>query len=238
MPDSALRFEQVSKTFGTTVALQSLTLTVRRGEFFALAGVNGAGKTTLIKCLLDFCEPDAGAIEIFGVPHRQTKARQPLGFLPEQFVPPYYLTGRDFLRLFLALNQRDYDPSQTATMLQRLDFNPPDIAKPARLLSKGMTQKLGLAACLLAAKSLYVLDEPMSGLDPKARAMLKAVLFQLKQQGATVFFTSHALADIEELCDRMAILHAGQAKFCGTPAELRQQCGGASLEEGFLRCIQ
>lgn len=100
-----------------------------------------------------------------------------------------------------------------------------------------MTQKLGLAACLLSNKELLVLDEPMSGLDPKARALFKQELRGLRAAGRTVLLTSHALADIEELCDRMAILHLGQLKFAGTPDELRGMFGASGLEEAFLACI-
>ena len=105
-----------------------------------------------------------------------------------------------------------------------------------------MMQKLGLVACLLSGKQQLVLDEPMSGLDPNARALFKQALRQLRAQGRGVFLTSHALADIDELCDRMAILHAGRMVFVGTPEECRQRHGGgagaqASLEQAFLNCI-
>jgi ABC-2 type transport system ATP-binding protein len=100
-----------------------------------------------------------------------------------------------------------------------------------------MTQKLGLAACLLSGKDLLVLDEPMSGLDPKARALFKQELRGLRAAGRTLLLTSHALADIEELCDRMAILHQGQLRFAGTPAELREAFGTPDLEQAFLKCL-
>jgi ABC-type multidrug transport system ATPase subunit len=107
-----------------------------------------------------------------------------------------------------------------------------------RKYSKGMTQKLGLAACLLAGKQALVLDEPMSGLDPKARALFKAQLATVREADTTVFFSSHALADVEELCDRLAILHAGALRFAGSPAECRERFGGETLEQAFLHCIE
>jgi ABC-2 type transport system ATP-binding protein len=110
--------------------------------------------------------------------------------------------------------------------------------KPVRDYSKGMTQKLGLAACLLSRKAIQVLDEPTSGLDPKARALLKRELKALRDAGGTVFFSSHALADVEEICDRMAVLHGGLLRFAGTPAELVARYGGAGLEAAFLECIE
>ena len=108
---------------------------------------------------------------------------------------------------------------------------------PVRSYSKGMTQKLGLAACFLARKDLYVLDEPMSGLDPKARALLKARLQDLRARGCTLFFSSHALADVEEICDRMASLHDGHLRFVGSPAECRRRYEADSLEQAYMRCI-
>jgi ABC-2 type transport system ATP-binding protein len=122
-------------------------------------------------------------------------------------------------------------------MLAAFELEPTVLDAPVRTSSKGMTQKLGLAACLLARKALYVLDEPASGLDPKARALFKDRLAALRPAGATVFFTSHALADVEEICDRLAVLHAGRVVFAGTPGALRAATGAASLEAAFLRCI-
>jgi len=100
-----------------------------------------------------------------------------------------------------------------------------------------MTQKLGIAACLLSGKALYVLDEPAGGLDPKARAMFKNELRSLRNNGRTVFFTSHSLADVAELCDRMVVLHGGRLRFAGPPAGLSQRYGDADLEGAFLSCI-
>ena len=114
---------------------------------------------------------------------------------------------------------------------------PAALTRPARTYSKGMTQKLGIAACLLSGKELYVLDEPAGGLDPKARALFKQELRALRRSGSTVFFTSHALADVAELCDRMAVLHGGRLLYWGTPREFVQGCGAADLEQAFLECI-
>ena len=233
----ALRFAQVVKTYAGVPALAEFSLEVRRGEFFGLVGVNGAGKTTLIKCLLDFCDTDSGAIEIFGASHRVTAARARLAFLPERFNPPFYLTGRDFLQYMLKLYRTPYDEARAARMFGALDLELSALDRPARTYSKGMTQKLGLAACLLSGKDLYVLDEPTGGLDPKARALLKSELSELRRAERTVFFTSHALADVAEMCDRMAVLHAGRLRFAGTPQELVGRFGAPDLEQAFLACI-
>jgi ABC-2 type transport system ATP-binding protein len=237
MTNTALRFRNVIKHYEKKRVLQGVNLDIASGEFFGLVGVNGAGKTTLIKCLLDFCSADEGEIEIFGLNHRLTRARAPLAFLPERLIPPYYLTGRDFLKYTLTLQGLSYNPAEVETTLQALDLDALALTRPVRSYSKGMTQKLGLAACFLAKKDLYVLDEPMSGLDPKARALLKAHLGKLRAAGRTLFFSSHALADVEEMCDRMAVLHNGQLGFIGSPEECKQRFEASTLEQAFMKCI-
>lgn len=237
MSDIALSFDEVTKSYGGVTALAGLTLEMARGACFGLVGENGAGKTTLLKCLLDLCDLDAGAIAIFGVPHRETRARARLAYLPERFTPPHYLTGRDYLRYMLALHRAPWDEAGAGAALDALELDRAALAKPARDYSKGMTQKLGLAACLLSGKDLYVLDEPSGGLDPKARALLKRALARLQEAGRTVFLTSHALADVDEMCGGMAVLHGGRLRFAGTPDALRDRFGTRDLEQAYLACI-
>ena len=237
MTNTALRFQNVVKRYDKKTVLHGVDLDIAQGEFFGLVGMNGAGKTTLIKCLLDFCAIDDGSIEIFGVGNRLTDARKALAFLPERFMPPYYLTGIDFLKYVLKLQAVPFIQSEAHRELQALDLDPSSLIRPVRSYSKGMTQKLGLAACFLARKELYVFDEPMSGLDPKARALLKVRLQALRARGGTLFFSSHALADVDEICDRMAILHEGRLRFVGTPTECRVKYDADTLEHAFMRCI-
>ena len=237
MTQSAVRFDRVRKSYGRQAVLQGIDLDIAAGMSFGLVGINGAGKTTLIKCLLDFCHIDDGGIEIFGTRHTASRARARLAFLPERFMPPYFLTGRDFLGYMLTLDRRAAGDDKVRAVFASLDLEAAALDKPVRSYSKGMTQKLGLAACLLADKDLYVFDEPMSGLDPKARALLKGQLHRLRGEGRTLFFSSHALADIEEICDRMAILHQGELRFIGSPAACCEQYGTNSLEQAYLRCI-
>jgi len=236
MENFALCFANVAKSFTGVTALAGISLNVRPGEFFGLVGENGAGKTTLIKCMLDFCAVDSGSIGIFGVPHTETAARSRVAFLPERFNPPFYLTGQDFLRYMLKLHGAPYDKARVTRMFDGLDLDLSALTRPARAFSKGMTQKLGLAACLLSGKDLYVFDEPTSGLDPRARALLKRELHGLRQAQRTVFLTSHALADVAEMCDRMAILHNGAVRFVGTPRELVLKFSAGDLEQAFLAC--
>ena len=241
MSDVAIHFSDVAKRYGAAVALAGVSLRVAEGECIALAGINGAGKTTLLKCMLDLLAVDSGAIEIFGIPHTKMRARAAVTFLPERFIPPYYLTGRDFLKYMAKLDGTAFDAARVIALFAALDLDIAALAKSVRSISKGMMQKLGLAACLLSDKRLYILDEPLSGLDPRARARVKAQIVALKQAGKTVFFSAHALADIEDLADTMAVLHDSRLKFHGTPGALRAryaEAGAVDLESAFLHCIE
>ena len=238
MAQSAVRFDQVRKSYGRQTVLQGVDLDIAAGLSFGLVGINGAGKTTLIKCLLDFCHVDAGRIEIFGRRHTASSARARLAFLPERFMPPYFLTGRDFLNYMLRLDQRVAAEDRLRAMFAELDLDADALDKPVRSYSKGMTQKLGLAACLLAEPALLILDEPMSGLDPLARARVKQLLKKSHAQGHTLFFTSHALSDVEEICEHMVVLHQGRLRFSGSPSELLRAAARDTLEQAFLACIE
>lgn len=232
-----MSFHEVTKSYTDTAALRGVSLDVPRGTFFGLVGMNGAGKTTLIKCLLDTTRPDSGHISVFGESSRTSSARRALAFLPERFMAPFYATGRDFLRFMGRLYGQEPNASIVSEMLDRLDLKTDALDKPIRSYSKGMTQKLGLAACLLAPRPLLVLDEPTSGLDPKARARLKQALRDRQREGATILMTSHSLADVSEMCDSMAILHRGALAFTGSPRSLLAEEGGTTLEEAFLHRI-
>jgi ABC-2 type transport system ATP-binding protein len=234
----ALAFTGVEKSYGRRKVLKGIDLAMPPGEYLALVGVNGAGKSTMLKCLLDFTAIEAGQIEIFGRDHAGTESRCSLSYLPEKFIPPYYLTGRDFLAYMARLHGVPREEGRIREVLSsRLDFDPVELEKPVRQLSKGMSQKLGLAACLLSDKPMLVLDEPMSGLDPRTRACLKQYLLELKGQGKSVFFSTHMLADVAALCDRVAILHEGVVRFAGTPAECRRAYGTEDLEAAYLHCV-
>jgi ABC-2 type transport system ATP-binding protein len=235
MTQSAVRFDQVKKNYGRQAVLQGIDLEIAAGMTFGLVGINGAGK---IKCLLDFCHVDAGRIEIFGTRHTDSRARARLAFLPERFMPPYFLTGRDFLNYMLTLDARVAGEDQLRAMFAALDLDAAALDQPVRSYSKGMTQKLGLAACLLAQPDLLILDEPMSGLDPLARARVKQLLRNLREQGRTLFFTSHALSDVEEICEHMVVLHRGRLRFSGSPRALLQLYAEDSMEQAFLKCIE
>ena len=239
MSISAIRAKSVLKKFGSQTALNLLDLTVESGTFFGLVGGNGAGKTTLIKCILDFCHLDSGEITLFGKDRALTQSRNRLAYLPERFSPPHFLTGREFLHTMAKLYNNTWNSSEAEEVSLALDMDPTALDKPIRALSKGMTQKLGLAASLMSGRDLLLLDEPMSGLDPQARLVLKRRLQRLKSEhGTTLFFNTHLLADVAEICDFMGVLHAGVLLFVGTPQDCLDTYGGATLEEAYLRCIQ
>ena len=210
---------------------------MRPGEAFALVGLNGAGKTTLIKGLLDFTHLDAGEARIFGTPAREPAARAGLAYLPERFAPQPFLTGGEFLRINAALHREPWDPAAARQTCAALDLEPEALGREVAGYSKGMAQKLGLVAGVLSAKPLLVLDEPMSGLDPRARALLKGLLARLRGEGRTLFYSTHLLADVAALCDRMAILHQGAVRFVGSPARCLERYGAPDLEQAFLACI-
>lgn len=237
MTHPALRFHELVKRYAGAPVLDGVDLEVAPGECVGLAGVNGAGKTSLIKCLFDFVAIDGGTIDIFGQPHRRPQSRRPLVFLPERFQPPWYQTGAGFLRTMMTLHGRAHDAALVAQECELLGLPPEALSKPVRLHSKGTSQKLGLAACFLSGKQTLVLDEPMSGLDPQARVLFKSRLRRARADGATVLFSSHLLADVEELCDRMAVLHGGRVRFAGTAAACRQAHGAETLEQAFMKVI-
>lgn len=234
----ALHFREVIKRYGRQSVLNGIDLEIAEGEFFGLVGVNGAGKTTLIKSMLDFCGVDGGGIRIFGQPHNVASSRASLAYLPERFVPPHYATGRDFLSFIGELHGRRAGPDELAEVLAALDLQIEALKKPVGALSKGMAQKLGLAATLLSGRRMFVLDEPMTGLDPKARALLKSHLLTRKAAGLTLFCSTHLLSDAEALCDRIGILHAGQLRFVGTTAECCERFDSDNLEQAYLRCVE
>jgi ABC-2 type transport system ATP-binding protein len=214
--------------------LEDVTLTVFRGEIFGLLGQRGAGKTSLLQAVLLLARPQVGSIRVFGAPHDGAAARARLGYLPERFQPPTHLRGRDFVRLTLAFHGCRARRTQIAARAKQLELDPDALELPIRSYSKGMAQKLGLLALFLTDLPCLVLDEPMSGLDPKARAVLKRQLAADRARGRTILLSARIPADHEQLCDRIAILHAGRMAYVGTPGDLCARTDAPALESAFL----
>ena len=229
---------EVRKRFGNATVLDGVNLEVAAGTIFALVGANGAGKTTCIKTLLTFAVADSGSVRLFGADHRDSASRSRLSFLPERFLPPHHLTGFEFLDYMARLYGNEPDHQRASDAAAELDLDPAALRRAARSYSKGMAQKLGLVACLMSGKDLLIFDEPMDGLDPKARLLVKRLMGELRQRGSGVFFSTHVLADAQAVCDQVAILHAGSVRFCGTPYQCMARFGGADLEQAYLHCIE
>jgi ABC-2 type transport system ATP-binding protein len=223
--------------FGRREVLRGITLAMRPGEVFGLVGLNGAGKTTLIRTLLDLNPGTAGTIRLFGASHREPAARTNLLYLPEKYQPSPHLTGWEHLRLSRRWSGAALDRPAAVAMAKALAFDPPALDRRVRTYSKGMGQKLGLMAALLGTEPLLILDEPMSGLDPRARVRLKDQIAATRNGGRSIFLSSHILADMEEICDRIGILHDGRLLHVGPPAEVVATWGGGTLERAFLAAI-
>ncbi|MBV8938958.1 MAG: ABC transporter ATP-binding protein [Alphaproteobacteria bacterium] len=232
-----LRVERADKSYNGKRVLKEVSLTLSEGEMFGLIGLNGAGKTTLIKIVLDLITADSGAAFLYERPVTDMAARRHLSYLPEKFQPSRYFKGYEYLELCLSYYRRRLDRASARAWAEKLDLDPQALSARVGTYSKGMGQKLGLVGAFLVDAPLLLLDEPMSGLDPRARIRLKEVMLEQKRHGKTVFFSSHILSDIDEVCDRIGILHEGKLYYLGTPAAFKERYGNVSLERSFLELI-
>lgn len=201
--------------------LKGVSFSVAEGEIFGYLGPNGAGKTSTIKCLLGLVYPDSGTISLFGRSPLDPRAKDRLGFLPEN---PYfyeYLTGREFLDFYAQLFgvEKAERAGRISRLLELVDLErAADL--PLRKFSRGMLQRIGLAQALINNPSFVILDEPLGGLDPLGRKDIRDIILRLRDEGKTVLFTSHILQDIEMICDRVAIIVKGRIHNQGRLSEL------------------
>jgi ABC-2 type transport system ATP-binding protein len=217
----AIHCVELSKQFGRTVALAGLTMTVPRGEVFGFLGPNGAGKTTAVKLLLGLLDPSGGEGWVLGRPLGEVDTRRHVGYLPELFRYQPWLRGGEVLRLHceLARLPRPTWRDEVARVLGVVGLT--DRADDrVRAYSKGMQQRLGLAAALLGTPDLVFLDEPTSALDPVGRYDVRQVIHHLREQGTAVFLNSHLLTEVEMVCDRVAMVDHGRVIATGTLDEL------------------
>jgi ABC-2 type transport system ATP-binding protein len=211
MTDSfAIQTEGLRKVFGTTVAVQGLSLAVRRGEVFGFLGPNGAGKTTSIKMLLGLIAPTAGRATLLGAPLGDRTARARIGFLPEHFRFHDWLTAAEFLTLHGELYgmPRGRLRERAAGIMDLVGLTP-FRDKALRTFSKGMLQRIGLAQALLCEPELVILDEPTSGLDPVGRRLVRDIIRDLRAGGTTILLNSHLLSEVEITCDRAVFIKQG-----------------------------
>ncbi len=206
----AIETKGLRKVFGDRVAVADLTLRVAEGEVFGFLGPNGAGKTTAVKMLLGLVHPTAGAGRVMGRPLGDRHARRAIGFLPEGFAFPDWLTAEEILWFHGRLAR--VDPHRLRRripeLLERVGLAA-DARRPFRTFSKGMRQRLGLAQAFLHEPHLVFLDEPTSGLDPAGRILVRDFLREQKAQGVTIFLNSHLLSEVERICDRVAFIKGG-----------------------------
>ena len=231
---SAIEIQGLEKTYSVGFwrkqpkrALHPLHLSVEEGEIFGFLGPNGAGKTTTLKMLMGLVFPTGGSAKILEMDVNDPRVKAQIGFLPEQ---PYfydYLTAKELLEYYGKLSGLSgKDAAQRVErVLARVGL--PDVSGvQLRKFSKGMLQRVGIAQAILHDPKVVFFDEPMSGLDPMGRREVRDLMAQLKQEGKTVFFSTHILSDAEALCDRVAVIHLGELRGVGAVAELTSSVHG------------
>src|SRR5260221_1507737 len=222
---------------GRKRAVRDLYLSVRSGEVFGFLGPNGAGKTTTMNVLLGFIEATQGDSFLFGIDVRQPIARQRIGYLPELTYYYKFLTAEELLRFYAKIfgMERGEADKRIGQLLKLVELEHAR-KRPIKSYSKGMQQRVGLAQALINNPDLLILDEPTSGLDPLGRMKVREIIERLKNEGKTVFFSSHELGEVETVCDRVAIIHQGDLKVEGRVADLIQE-HETNLEQIFLKII-
>lgn len=233
-----LALENVSVAYTDEPVIQDIDLSLEPGEIFGLMGLNGTGKTTMIKSILGLRDQNSGSISIYGQSNVSAKSKSSLAYLPEKFEPPWFLTGMEFMKFSLELYKRPFDKQEIIETAESLALDTKALSRRMNTYSKGMRQKLGLMGTLLTGCSLFILDEPMSGLDPKARALVKKMILGMKNSKRTIFLSSHILADMDEICDRVAVLHDSKIRYIGTADHLKQLTNKGYLEQAYLEFIE
>ena len=230
MTDLAIQTKDLRKVYRSGflrrkfVGLEGLNLDVKVGECFGYIGPNGAGKTTTLKLLMGLNFPTSGSATVLGQPIGSIAARRKIGYLPER---PYfydYLTAEEFLHFYGSLHGLSKE-TRTSKIDELLPLVHMERARnvPLRKFSKGMLQRVGLAQALINDPELVVLDEPSSGLDPMGRILIRDIILGLKAKGVTILLCSHVLADVEQVCDRVALLRDGKVQQIGTVDSLVEQ---------------
>ena len=234
-----LRVEYRGQTSGQgrKLAVNQLNLKVQAGEVFGFLGPNGAGKTTTMNVLLGFVNATDGEAFLFGVNVREPIARQRIGYLPELTYYYKFLTAEELLRFYSRIfgiprGQADQRIDQLLKLVELEGAR----KRPIKTYSKGMQQRVGLAQALINNPDLLILDEPTSGLDPLGRMKVRGIIQRLKNEGKTVFFSSHELGEVETVCDRVAIINEGELKVEGRVADLVEK-HQANLEKIFLNIV-
>ena len=205
----------------TVRSLDALDLNVKRGEIFGLLGPNGAGKTTTIKLILGLIFPTSGSVRVLDTDPRDIAAKQKIGYLPEESYLHRFLNAEETLDFYGRLFDlpRSVRRQRSEELIERVGLKHAR-KRPLREYSKGMVRRVGLAQCLINDPEFILLDEPTSGMDPIGSREIKDLILDLKRQGKTVLLSSHLLADVEDVCDRVAMLYRGKLQLEGRVSEL------------------
>jgi ABC-2 type transport system ATP-binding protein len=232
-----ISLENVTKKYGSLIAVDDVSYTVNKGEFFALLGPNGAGKTTVVRMLLGFSRPTDGTITIDGIPAERSESRKKIGYLAELHRIPPHLSGQEYLLRHAAFCGLTGGSAKKAVgeILERVGMTGKE-KKKASAYSKGMTQRIGLGAALLGVPELLVLDEPVSGLDPSGMRDVRMILEEFKNRGNTIILNSHLLSEVERLCDTAAIMNNGRIMTKGSISNIVRD--NETLEDVFFRHIE
>jgi ABC-2 type transport system ATP-binding protein len=220
---TAIQTDALTKRFGENVlAVDDLNLEVADGEVFGFLGPNGAGKSTTINMILGFLQPSAGSVEILemDVTSESLPIRQRIGLLPEGYEPYGNLTGREHIQSAIHAKGADDDPDE---LLDRVGLDPDDARRPASEYSTGMAKRMSLAVALVGEPELIILDEPSTGLDPDGVSLLREIIREETERGASIFFCSHILEEVEKVCDRVGILKDGRLVALDTIDNLRAE---------------
>jgi beta-exotoxin I transport system ATP-binding protein len=221
---SAIRLEQISKTYGSISAVDRLSFDVHQGEIFGFLGLNGAGKTTTIRIILDLVRPTAGRAFVFGLSCREQSlsVRARIGFLPGELGFYEDMTGRATLKVLARLNDVIVDRARQAELLERMQLSTRDLNRKIREYSTGMKRKLGIVQAFQADRPLVILDEPTEGLDPLMQDALYELLLDTRRRGRTVFMSSHVLSEVERVCDRIGLLRRGELALVSSVPDVRK----------------
>src|SRR6266704_1241345 len=235
--DLRVEFRAQNRNAAKKIAVKDLNLSVHAGEVFGFLGPNGAGKTTTMNVLLGFVNATSGAAFLFGVNVREPIARRRIGYLPELTYYYKFLTGEELLRFYARIfGIPGAEAEQRIDTLLKLVELESARKRPIKTYSKGMQQRVGLAQALINDPDLLILDEPTSGLDPLGRMKVREIIQRLKNEGKTVFFSSHELGEVETVCDRVAIINQGELQVEGRVADLIEK-HQTNLEQIFLKII-
>lgn len=229
----------VSKSYGTKKkikhSVKNLSLAIEQGTVFGFLGPNGAGKTTTMKMLVGLAQPTHGTILIENKPPTDLLTKRKIGFMPEAPSFYLYLTGKEFLEFVAGLFVLPNPEEKIDSVLASVDLtHAADVQ--IKSYSKGMLQRLGLAQALINDPDILFLDEPLDGLDPLGRAQIKKIILTLKGQNKTIFFNSHILSDVEEICDTVGIIDHGTLIALDTPKNITQ--GHKDLEDAFVHLVE